>query len=293
MTALFGHEARLTIWTPRPSASSRLGAFFGAVVPNAMVVERHRIQFAASKDGRSEPNRCQVVVTNLAAESRAELERGPKRVMLEFGYRSTGHLRRLFVGDLTHVAHEHARPEWLTTLTIADGSRAYRFARVNRALAAGTTALAAVREVAAALDLEVPVSVAQRPELQRQFATGLSMAGRAAVELTRLLEPLGLRWSIQDGVLVVLDDTSVTPGAPLLVDQNAGVIGSPVYAPPSRPGDRPVLTVRCLLFPEITPGGYVRVKTRSVSGDFRVESTSHEGSNFEDETVTTFEAKPL
>lgn len=289
--AAYLRTARLTVWTPRPDPTTQLGAFFGAIVPNALVVEDLRIEYSASKDGRSEPNKCQVKVTNLARTSRAEFSTLPKRAQLEVGY--AGQLRRLFVGDVTYATHELAGTDWVTTLTIADGSRAYKFARVNRAMAAGTPAIAAIREVAKALGLPLPAAVEQRQDLRRQFAQGVTLLGRASDEMSKLLQPFGLSWSIQDGALAILDAVQVRPGDAIVLDEAAGLVDSPVLSAPKKPGDKPVLSARCLLYPEVQVGRLLSVRSRTVTGRFRVESVAHEGCNLDGDQLTSLEAKPL
>lgn len=290
--AAYLRSARVTVWTPRPDPTTRLGAFFGAVVPNALVIEDPlRIEWQVQKDGKSQPNRATIKVNNLAESSRAELGTLPKRLLLEVGYR--GQLRRLASGDVTYASHEKDGPTWTTTIVVGDGSRAYRFAEVNRAMAAGTTALEAVRQVAAAMGLELPAAVEARTDLRRQFTSGLSIVGRAAAEMSRLLAPFGLAWSIQDGELAILDEVSTRPGDALVLDEAAGLIGSPAMAPPAKPGARPVMSARCLLYPELAHGRLLQVRSLTVNGRFRVESVTHTGCNRDGDAVTELEAKAL
>lgn len=289
--AAYIRGARLTIWTPRPTPTTPLGAFFGAVAPNALVVENLRITWSVKKDGASKPNTATITVDNLAEASRAEVGRLPKRMALEVGY--NGRLRQLWVGDLTYASHDKMGVTWTTTLVGADGTRAFKHALVNRSMVAGTTVLQAVREAAAALGLEVPAAVTTRPDMARQFVNGVSLFGRAAAEMTKLLEPLGLSWSIQDGELAILDAVSVRPGEALVLDQAAGLIGSPSLGAPDKPGARPTLSARCLTYPEIQPGRLLSVRSRTVNGNFRCESVSHTGCNMDGDMVTELEAKPL
>ena len=289
--AAYIRGARLTIWTPRPDPTTRLGAFFGAVVPNALVVENLRITWSVKKDGTSKPNAATISINNLAETSRAEVGRLPKRMALEVGY--NGRLRQLWVGDLTHATHDKDGVTWTTTLVGADGSRAFKHAIVNRSLVAGTTVLQAVREAATALGLQVPAAVTTRTDLAKQFVNGVALFGRAAAEMTKLLEPLGLSWSIQDGELVILDPVAVRPGDALVLDQPAGLIGSPSLGAPDKPGGRPKLSARCLVYPEIQPGRLLAVRSLTVNGRFRCEAVTHTGCNMDGDMMTELEAKPL
>lgn len=285
--------ARVVIWEPRPDPTSPLGAFFAGVTPNAIEIEDHRISFTIKKSLKPEPNPAEITITNLARETIGWLQRRPLRLSLQVGH--GGDLAQAFVGDVNHSPPAIDGVDVNLTLLASDGGRAYRWAEVNRSLADGVTIAAAVRDAAAAMGLEVPPAVAARSELQRRIPAGLSLIGRASRQLSLLLEPLGLTWSIQDGALAVLGDRDVrTGGGVLVIDEDGGLIGSPSLAPPRSRGERPTLSLSMLLSTEVTPGRKIEVRSRYVSGQYRVENLTHEGDTADvDRWTTTLEAKPL
>lgn len=278
MTRFYNRASRLTVWKPRPSPQSSVGAFFEAAIPNAAVIENLRVQFAISKSLGSDPNTCELVVTNLAERTRAEFEEAPLKVILEVGF--DGQLEHLFSGDVSWAASVKVGPEWETTLQVRDGGRAHAHARVNRSYDRGTAAITAIREAAKAMGLEVPRAVDRLPELQRQFAAGVAIAGRASDELSRLLAPFDLGWSIQDGTLQILAGADVRAGQAIVIEEGAGMVGSPAFSPPSKPGARPVLKVSSLLYPQATPGGTIEVRSRRIRGQFKVNQVEHKGDTF-------------
>lgn len=284
--------ARVVAWEPRPDPTSAIGAFFAGVNPNAIEVRDHRIAFTISKSLKSEPNPAEITLTNLSRETIGFLQRRPLRLALEVGYGRD--LAQIFVGDVTYAPPTVDGVDTHVRLLVSDGGRAYRWAEVNRSLTAGTQVLAAIRDTAAAMGLELPAAVAARPELQQRIPTGLVLVGRASRQLTLLLEPYGLGWSVQDGTLQVLGAADVRPGSVLVIDEASGMIGSPSLTPPSRKGEKPRLSVTMSLAADIGPGRKIEVRSRHVAGQFRVEETTHEGdTGTADGWTTTLEATPL
>lgn len=287
MTRFYHRSTRLTVWRPRPSPDSPLGAFFEAAIPNAVQVEDHRIQFGISKSSSSTPNSCEMIVTNLAEQTRAEFERLPRKVILEIGF--DGELEHLFSGDVTWAASKKIPTGWETTIRCRDGGRAYSEAHLNRSFAAGTATLTVIRAAAKALGLDLPAKAAARADLQRQFAAGYAAFGRASDELSKLLAPFNLGWSIQDGTLQIAEAGEVARVGQVIVIEEPGMIGSPAYAAPSEAtgkkaasgtGGNPVLTVEHLLYPQIGVGGVVEVRARNVRGQFKVLKVDHKGDSF-------------
>lgn len=288
-------RARLTIVKPRPDPRTGIGAFFGIEPTNALEIDGLRVQFEIKKSLGATPNSCAITVTNLAEATRAELAVSPLVAILEVGY-GTGELRRLFAGDVFYVAHDLDGADWTTRLQLHDGGRAYAHARVVTSFKAGTTILAAVKAAAAALQVKVPPAVETLPALQRATTAGLTLAGKASDEMSRLLTPFGLGWSIQDGALVVLTEggrSGIRPGEAILLNEAAGMIGSPKWGNPPKPGQKPPLSVRHLLFPELSPGGLVQVQSRTANGNFKLTDVTHQGDTEGGDWLTSVEAKAV
>lgn len=179
-----------------------------------------------------------------------------------------------------------------TTMLIGDGDRAYRHARVNRSYKAGTKVVDILRDVARAMGLELPREVAVSRDLSAQVASGDTVVGPARDEMTRLLAAYGYGWSVQDGRLVILKDSQQSPGTAWLIDPNAGMVESPEAGRPEKGGKPPLWTVRTALYPEITPGGRVRLQSERVSGTFRVERVRHTGDTHGSDWTTEISCRP-
>ena len=265
MSRLFQRSCALTL--ARPS-----GYFTQA--NNATVISALRVQFEVKKSRRKEPNTCSITVSNLNADSRAALAIKPLHVRLDAGY--DDNLGRLFTGDMRWSESVKFETDWETKIEVGDGERAYRHARVNRSYEGGVTARVLLAECASALALPLPPT-AHLTELDTQYVSGFSLHGPAQRELTRILDPLDIRWSIQDGRLQLERERDARGEPAIVVSPDTGLIGGPSFGSPAEKGKPAVLSFRMLLFPALTPGGLVRVESRNISGTFKLDRVLHVG----------------
>ncbi len=283
-------SGRLFQRTARVIAAKPTGFF--AQGGNAVEISDLRIQFSVQKTIGKEPNTCEITVSNLGRQSRTELATKPLHVRLEAGY--DGAPQRLFVGDLRWSESTHRDVDWETKLHLGDGERALRHARVNRAFASGVAGKEALRELAARMELPLPrLSTDIERALQNQFVSGLSLSGSASRELTRLVEPHGIEWSVQDGRLQLLAPGDVRSDQMIVINQDAGMIGTPEYGSPPQKKKSPTLTVEVLLLPAVTPGGRIYMDSRQIKGPFKVQKVTHRGDTHGEDWTSTIEATPV
>lgn len=271
--------------------------FFNAQ-PNVLEIEKLRIAFKIEKHLAKEPNTCEVTITNGNDATRAELCRTPLVVRIDAGHADDAGARHLFTGSLRHGYSKQDGTNWHTVLNLGDGASAFDGARASKTFGRGASAIQALRYVAGTMGLELPQEVEVSTELTRQFATGVSLFGRSADEMTRLLAPYGYGWSMQDGRLVVLKDGQAAPGTAILISKDTGLIGSPQFATPTagdvKKGKPAKLTFRTILYPQITPGFLVSVQSRAIDGIFRAERVTHTGdSHGTNDWVTEVECTPV
>lgn len=290
---LFGRCLRVTAFQVAENSYFELGA-------DAVEITEMRVQFQISKSLGKEPNTCEITVTNLSKEERAFLQRPRTYVRLEAGYNEE--YRHLFSGDVLDVVPTRAGVDHSTLIQVADGARAFLAARSNRSYGAGVTLRQVLNDAARSMQLELPKALVTSTDLDQQFANGFSMSGWTRDELTRLLAPYGYAWSVQSGQLQILRDEDVSPETERLITggvDGTGIIGSPElgssYTKAGKlvKGGKPKLTVSCLLYPEITPGGRIRVESPDLNGSFRVQQVQHTGDTYGPEWTSTIEAKAL
>jgi hypothetical protein len=287
VTRLYNRQVVVTL--ARPVAEGPQGFF--RQQPNAIVVRDLRVQFSLEKNLEKDPNTCEVTISNMSEATRAEVQRKPLHVRLEAGY--DGQLERLFAGDLRWAQSKLAGTDWETSLSLGDGERALRHARVTRSFRAGIDVKTVLQETAASMGLRLPKSVQDAKELLGQFSGGLTLHGPSQAEMERLLKPRGMGYSVQDGQLQILRAGEARVEQAAIISQDTGLIGTPELGAPKEPGKPPVLTLTTLLYPRLTPGGRIQVEARSVRGLFRVTMVRHEGDTHGDSWTTSMEATPL
>lgn len=256
-----------------------------------------RVQFKVTRSLTRNPNQADVIITNLAERSRAEVEQRPLAVQVEAGYDGASSL--VFVGDVRFSMSEIKGADWETLLQLGDDDCHHRWARVSRSYRRGTTYREVLVDCARSFGYALPPQLARDSALDRQFVAGTVSHGPARDELTRLLSPFGYDWSIQNGQLQILsaDQVSATDAIEISEDDSA-MIGTPQFGSPPRSGKPPHMTVKMLLKPELSPGSRVHVTSKigAKSGFFRAEKVEHHGDSHgegENSWTTTAELKPL
>lgn len=255
--------------------------------PNAILIRDMRVAFTVERSNGADPNKADVTISNLNKDTRDAIVKKPCTIELSAGY--DGEARHLFTGDLRHGFTDPTVAKVETKLALADGERAWKYARVNRSYKRGTSVKSALRDAAASMGLRLPANIELSLDLEEQFATGFSMFGPTRTELTNLLAPYGYTWSIQNGQLQILKDEQTRPGRAWVIDSSKGMIGSPTWSVPSKAGEKPKLTVRVLLYPEIYPSSLVSVRAEEVQGLFKVNKVIHTGDTGGEEWSTTLE----
>lgn len=283
-------NVRLTIAKPLPKE------FFKTNPLNAVVIEEMKVVFKIVKSLKPEPNTCEITVHNLNESSRSEFAKMPLRIRLDGGY--DGRFERVFEGDLRWSKSKHDGTEWLTRLECGDGDRAFRFATISKAFRPGADPKVLIGEVAKTMGLEVPSNVAQAKALVNKFASGVSLDGNSRDEMTKLLKRSGMGWSVQDGRLQILG-TEALEGTAFVISGNAetgdetGMIGAPEISAPAKPGALPTLKLKHTLFPELTPGRKISLRSAAIQGLFRITQLTHVGDTHGADWYTEIEGTPL
>lgn len=290
---LFNRTVELTIAaqpTSQSSAASADPSFF-TKQSNAIVITGMRVKFEIKKNLGKEPNICTCSVYNLSADTRRALDSKPLYAILRAGY--DGVPRLLFEGHITYAQSRREGTEWETKLQIGDGQRAYTCARMSRSYSGQVTAYQVLNDCATSMGMKLPPNAQKDQSLKQQLSASIVAHGPTRDVLTKLLAPYGYGWSIQGGKLVILSDLQTSGGSARVIDQEAGMIGSPERGVPRRPGDPSDVSIESLLYPEIQPGGEIEVDSESLEGTFKVTDVHHAGDTHGTEWQTKIKALPL
>jgi len=223
-------------------------------------------------------------VFNLSEDHRGEIRDATRPlVRLEAGYQEGMSL--LFQGNEKQTEHRREGPDWITRIIAGDGAHSVQTARAVRSFGPGTQ----LREVVAYLADEMDVGAGNTNEqiasaaldqLDALFPRGTTIRGRAARELSRLLDSAGLEWSVQDGVLQLLPRGGALNREAIQLGSDTGLIESPEV------GKHGVVKAKALLIPDLVPGRLVQLDALEVRGAYRIETAEYTGDTMgEDWTV--------
>lgn len=265
----------------------------GRVMVDGRVFSGVRFAFTVERKAVREPSKAQVVLSNLSPESRALIVDKGCRVVVEAGY--TGQSGAIFIGTSYSVKHAHVGPDWSTTIEAADGGKEVSSAKGAWSFGPGASAARAVAVIAQGLGL--PLSSASRINPKpATFLNGYAFAGRTVSALDDVTKATGLRWSVQDGQVQILDDALPGDGfSDVLLSSGSGMIGSPERGERDPRTGKHRVTVRCLINPLIRPERLIVVSSTDapeLSGRYRVIGSKVTGDTHGDDWSMTLDAAP-
>lgn len=243
---------------------------------DALKVQRLRLDFDIEKDNKPGPNKAKIEVYNLNAEHRKAVQVKGVRILLSAGYPGTQ--AQIFSGDLRFGNSEKHGADWITKLECGDAERALTQGRISESFNPGTAISDVIGSLVKAMKIDGGNLTQKAKSMVRTFADGHSVHGLASAELTRLLEPEGLEWSVQDGRIEVLGIAETVGDQVPLISADTGMVGSPEYGTGEKLKGESFLKVKSLLQPAIRPGSKFHVKSKSIDGDFKCRKVKLVGS---------------
>lgn len=284
MTSLFGRSCRVLVGPPPKTDVYTLQTV------DMLAVEGLRVAFKVTKDDTPTPNNIEVQVYNLSATSRARFEERGARVIILAGY--DGDVAQLASGDIRHGQSLKQGVDWVTKVEAGDGERALKHARVSGSWRPGTAVADVITSTAGKLGLDSNGVAGKLGKAVGSFLSGYVQHGRASDELSKLLTPFGMSYSVQDGRVEVLSpDDAVSELGPL-ISPDTGLVGTPEMGTPAKKGAKQVLKVKMLLQPRLRPGQRFVLQSSTLNGTFKAAKVTHTGDTFGNEWYTEVEATP-
>lgn len=263
------------------------------------------VSFSVKKTTEKDPNTAEIKVYNLSRETRAKLQDVATPVMLSAGYE--GNVGVIFSGETKTISHEQEGADVVTTLVCGDGSRAYRFARANFTLGPGTSNVDVLKRLADTfvaegagrgnLDQFLASTAFKRITYPRGFtASGLTREIFDQVlrsSRTSKSEKDALTWSFQNQAIQVITSSGTFNALGPLLSADTGLIGSPKVSAPEKLKGRHVVEATSLLVHQVVCGGAVSVRSRDVTGEFKIRRLEHKGNNAGADWYTEMELQAL
>lgn len=240
------------------------------------------IAFKIKKSLKSEPNTCEIRVWNINSDHRKQIETTPEiNVSLYAGYQ--GNTSLLYLGQ---VRTSHSRidgPDIVTELSTGDSSKAIKKSRINIPVGPKTPLSSALNSIVGALgvgsgNVASAVATLQNKGIVNMYPSGTVISGSASKALTDFCKTAGLSWSIQDGVLQILDLNKPLNATAVVLSPSTGLIESPAFET-----DKTLINAKCLLIPDIYPGRVVEFQTRDYNGQYYITQVESTGDTFGNE----------
>jgi hypothetical protein len=236
--------------------------------------------FKVKRTDKSAPNTLELSIFNPGPKTIDEwLQVKQPTVRLDVGYGTE--LATIFLGAVRFIEPKRKDSKTVEILFQAgDGETEIRSARIAKQVPSKVKPGELLRTVAKSLgvkagNLDAAVSKLDARGLGSMFSAGAALSGKVAPLLDRICASYGLRWSVQDGALQILEVSKALEGrtVPKLTPQS-GLIGSP------QSDSKHKLSFECRLNPSLYPGGVVVIDSQFVKGNFKLTDVEHEGDTF-------------
>lgn len=239
-----------------PQFGRKVSLIIGQNSGDALDLSELRFRFDVRRGDLQTPNSCRIRVYNVSSDTARRAQKEFSRVVLQAGY--PGNFGIIFDGTIKQARRgRESQTDTYLDITAADGDSAYNFAVVNTTLAAGSTA---ADHVAAACTAMNPYGVTQGylPELpSNPLPRGKVMFGMARDFMRWTARTCQTVWSIQDGKVVMVPETSYMPGEIPVITAETGMVGLPEQTQSG-------ITVKMLLNPSVKIGRLIKIDNASV-----------------------------
>jgi hypothetical protein len=253
------------------------------------------IGFSVDKDTTKESNKAKLEIYNLSDATRKKIEVPDTEVEIYAGYEKAGGAILAFKGSVTYGFTRDAGTDCITTLDLADGTKAMRDSYCSLSYAPGTSAKTIIKRCAN--EMGVPVVYGDDVGELESYQNGYSYIGQADGALTEICNALGLSWSIQNNILNIILAGGTSTNRGLVFSPQSGLVGVPERiiqaeyksnksnpkktakkkAKKEKPRKKAGWKINTLLVPSVNPADMVKVESKWITGWFRVEKVSHRG----------------
>lgn len=241
---------------------------------DAIDLSELRFRFNVRRGDLQTPNSARIRVYNVSKQTAQRIEREFSRLVLQAGY--PGNYGIIFDGTVKQVRRgRESQTDTYLDITAADGDSAYNFAVVNTTLAAGSTP---ADHVAAACTAMNPYGVSQGylPDLPKNpLPRGKVMFGMAREFMRWTARTCQTVWSIQDGKVIMVPETSYMPGEIPVITSETGMVGLPEQTQNG-------ITIKMLLNPSVKIGRLIWIDNASVQ---RYEYSLNVGQQAQNERI--------
>ena len=227
-----------------------------------------RVPFSTSKD----PDISEVQIYNLSKDSISSIQ-SKAYVILNAGYK--GNIGNILSGKIENIFTEWQGVDKITTLKISDGGLEWRNAKIQKTYQAGSTSKYIMSDLASMLGLEIAEI---NPKKDITYQLGKTVSGSIEQALKRLAQDTDSKMYIDKGRIYIRDGKKGTETG-FLLNSDHGLTGSPEKIEEESEKGKKIVKykVQSLLNHKISTDSIIQIQSKTVNGNYRVESGIHTG----------------
>lgn len=230
------------------------------------------IDFRVPFDDDDEPNISTIEIYNLSNDSINAVTKG-KNIILNAGYEGN-------VGTILQGTIESCHTRWegvdkITRLTVAEGSEQWLTAYVSKSFKPGITATAILRDLTGQFGMEL---VDFKLENDKTYPRGRSVSGMLQSVMRQIVQETGSKFHISNGKIYIRPWSSGNETG-FLLNSDTGLIESPQpFEEQDADGSvKSGYKVKMLLNHRVNVDSIIRIESKTVTGNFRVQKGTHYG----------------
>lgn len=247
---LYGRKVGLLVYSSKPLLANQKG--------NALDLSDLHFTFKVEQNDNEQPNNARIRIYNLSEQTIAKIQGEFDSVVLEAGYVNAA-FGVIFKGSIKQYGRgkENATDTYFDILA-ADGDPEYNFGIVNATLDSGSTDKTVLNTVVNQMGLKgiatpLTLNLSGRENIRPKVLFGMGRVYLRQVATTNFSS-----WSIQNGVVQIVQLNSYLPNELVVLTSETGMVGIPELT------DEGVKVVS-LLNPKLVIGGLIQIDNKSLN----------------------------
>lgn len=190
-------------------------------------IEEADMEFNIISNLNPEPNQATIRIHNLAESTRNLMTADHQGIEFYASRNATEKPIMIFRGETTNVLHDDIDPGYVTTVFAGDGDKSFSSIPFNKAYEAGTLVLTVLKDLASAMSLPSEVNFL---DVQSRLLKGETYSGLCKNVLNEVTKEYGLKWSIQQGILEIINliQPIISQPTAIFLSSTTGMIGAPI-----------------------------------------------------------------
>ena len=234
--------------------------------------DKFEIDFRVPFSTKEEPDISEVKIYNLSKSSIESIQ-SKAYVILNAGYK--GDIGTILSGKIENINTEWQGVDKITIMKVSDGGFEWRNTKVQKTYQAGSTSKYIMQDLASMLGLEIAEI---NPKKDITYKLGKSISGSVESALKQLVKDTDSKMYINKGRLYIRDANKGTVTG-FLLNSDTGLIGSPERIEEEKEKGKKVIKykVESLLNHKISTDSLIKIESKTINGNYRVESGVHTG----------------